>query len=120
MKQANLLNLIFSSIFSCIALSFDLQRTDLLGQPDDLPGIDIESLDGKAMCELQQFGSQSANVIVNRLILEATISFIKSILRQARNISINSQRTIKGESEVDFFDATGTPKLFVVYIFWLN
>ena len=60
---------------------FELQRTDLLGQLGDLPGIDIDSLDSKTICELLLFGSLNANVIVNRIILEATISFIKSTHR---------------------------------------
>ena len=60
---------------------FELQRTDLLGQLGDLPGIDIDSLDSKTICELLLFGRPNANVIVNRIILEATISFIKSTHR---------------------------------------
>ena len=60
---------------------FELQRADLLGQLGDLPGIDIVSLDSKTICELLLFGSPSLNVIVNRIILEATISFIKSTQR---------------------------------------
>lgn len=60
---------------------FELQRRDLLGQLGDLPGIDIESLDSKTICELLLFGSPNVNVIVNRIILEATISFIKSTQR---------------------------------------
>ena len=60
---------------------FELQRRDLLGQLEDLPGIDIESLDSKTICELLLFGSPNVNVIVNRIILEATISFIKSTQR---------------------------------------
>ena len=50
-------------------------------QLEDLPGIDIESLDSKTICELLLFGSPNVNVIVNRIILEATISFIKSTQR---------------------------------------
>ena len=57
---------------------FELQRADLLGQLGDLPGIDIVSLDSKTICELLLLGSPSLNVTVNRIILEATISFIKS------------------------------------------
>ena len=66
-----------TSTFSCIAL-FELQRRDLLGQRGDLPGIDIVSLDSETICELLLFGSRNLNVIMNRIILEATISFIKS------------------------------------------
>ena len=58
-----------------------LQRRDLLGQLGDLPGIDIVSLDSETICELLLFGSPNLNVIVNRIILEATISFIKSTQR---------------------------------------
>ena len=54
---------------------------DLLGQLGDLPGIDIVNLDSETICELQLFGSPSFNFIVNRIILEATISFIKSTQR---------------------------------------
>ena len=59
----------------------ELQRRDLLGQLEDLPGIDIVSLDSETICELLLFGSPNLNVIVNRIILEATISFIKSTQR---------------------------------------
>ena len=60
---------------------FELQRTDLLGQLGDLLGIDIDSLDSTTICELLLVGRPNANVIVNRIILEATISFIKSTQR---------------------------------------
>ena len=60
---------------------FELQRRDLLGQLGDLPAIDIVSLDSETICELLLFGSPNLNVIVNRIILEATISFIKSTQR---------------------------------------
>ena len=44
----------------------------------DLSGIDIEKLDSKTIYELLLFGSPNINVIVSRIILEGTISFIKS------------------------------------------
>ena len=69
------------STFSCIAPLFDLQRRDLLGQLSDFPDIDIESLDPKNICEVLLFGSPNNNVITNRIILEATIYFIKSTQR---------------------------------------
>ena len=39
------------------------------------------SLDDKALCDLLLFGDSNDNVIINRAILEATISFIKSTKR---------------------------------------
>ena len=60
---------------------FELQRRDPLGQLRDLPGIEIVSLDSETICELLLFGSPNLNVIVNRMILETTIFFIKSTQR---------------------------------------
>ena len=57
---------------------FTLQRKDLLGQLWNLPNVDNESLDSKTICELLLFGITNVNVILNSIILEATISFIKS------------------------------------------
>ena len=56
---------------------FDLMRTDLFSQLADVPGLDITSMDSKNLCELLLYGTSDLNVVENRIIIEATISFIE-------------------------------------------
>ena len=51
-------------------------RTDLVGQLADVPGLDIRSMDSKDLCELLSYGNSNLNVVENRMIIEATTSFI--------------------------------------------
>ena len=55
---------------------FDLMRRDLFRQLI-IPGLDINELDSDALCNLLLFGSKDLNVVENRIIIEATISFIE-------------------------------------------
>ena len=56
---------------------FDLMRRDLFRQLT-INGLDIRELDSNALCNLLLFGSNDLNIVENRTILEATISFIKA------------------------------------------
>ena len=60
---------------------YDIMRCDLLGQLSEIPGLDISHHDSKSLCTLLLYGSPSLNVIANRIIMEATISFIKETKR---------------------------------------
>ena len=59
---------------------FDVMRQHLFGQLSDIPGLNIY-LDDKPLCDLLLFGDSKNSVNTNRIILEATISFIKNTKR---------------------------------------
>ena len=59
---------------------FDVMREHLFGQLSDIPGLNID-LDDKPLCDLLLFVDSKNSVITNRIILEATISFIKNTKR---------------------------------------
>ena len=59
---------------------FDVMRPDLFGRLSEIPGLNID-LDDKPLCDLLLFGDSKNSVIINRIILEATISFIKNTKR---------------------------------------
>ena len=46
-----------------------------------IPGLDINKLDSDALCSLLLFGSKDLNIVENRIIIEATISFINATKR---------------------------------------
>ena len=56
---------------------FDVMRQDLFGRLSEILGLNID-LDDKPLCDLPLFGDSKNSVIINRIILEATISFIKN------------------------------------------
>ena len=60
---------------------YDEMRSDLLGQISEIPGLDISQYNLKSFCTLLLYGSPLLNVIANRMIMEATISFIKETKR---------------------------------------
>ena len=60
---------------------YDIMRCDLLGQLSEIPGLDISNYDSKSICTLLLYGSPLMNVTANRIIMEATISFIKETKR---------------------------------------
>ena len=60
---------------------FHEMRIDLLGQLSEIPGLDLTNMDSKALCELLLYGSPQLTIIDNRIILEATISFINKSMR---------------------------------------
>ena len=59
---------------------FDVMRLDLFEPLSEIPGLNID-LDDKPMCDLLLFGDSKNSAIINRRILEATISFIKNTKR---------------------------------------
>ena len=59
---------------------FDLMRRDLFRQLN-IPGLDINKLDSDALCTLLLFGTKDLNLVENRIIIEATISFINATKR---------------------------------------
>ena len=59
---------------------FDSMRQDLFDRLSEIPGLNID-LDDKPLCDLLLFGDLKNSVIINRIILEATISFIKDTKR---------------------------------------
>ena len=60
---------------------YDILRRDLFDQLSDVPGLDIASvnnMDDDTLCHRLLFGDQSLGTIENRVILDATISFLKN------------------------------------------
>ena len=60
--------------------SFCTLRQTLLGQISDV-GFDIANMTTKDLCYLLLYGKPNGSTLINRMILEATISFIKSSKR---------------------------------------
>ena len=60
---------------------YDVLRRDLFDQLSDVPGLDIASInniDDDTLCDRLLFGNPSLGTIENRVILDATISFLKN------------------------------------------
>ena len=60
---------------------YEPMRRNLLGQLSDIPGINITSFNTESLCELLLYGSPNLCVVTNRIILEATIDYIKTTKR---------------------------------------
>ena len=60
---------------------FEAARRDLLGSLSDIPGLDIVGLDTQSLCHLILFGNADLTLITNRMIMEATITYIKATKR---------------------------------------
>ena len=56
---------------------FNLMRTDLCRQPADVPELDITSMDSTDLSKLLLYGNSDLNIVDNRMIIEAIISFIE-------------------------------------------
>ena len=54
---------------------------DLLGHLSNIPGLVIEELNIQSLCHLILYGSPCLTLIANRMIMEATINFIKATKR---------------------------------------
>ena len=52
-------------------------RIDLLRKLSDIPGLDVSKLNAKELCEMLLYGNTHLSIIDNRIVLEATISFIE-------------------------------------------
>ena len=59
---------------------FYVMRQDLFGRLSEVPGLNIDRED-KPLCDLLLFGDSKNSVIINRIILDAIISFIKATKR---------------------------------------
>ena len=60
---------------------FEMMRRDLLGQLSNIPGIDMTVMDSKSLCQLLLFGSTKITVVENRIVLEATMAYVKATKR---------------------------------------
>ena len=60
---------------------FENARRDLFGQLGDIPLLDVSVLDNEVLGNLLLFGDEKLNIVSNRMILEATISFIEKTKR---------------------------------------
>ena len=56
---------------------FAAQRQDLFGQVSDV-GYDVASMNSKDLCHLLLYRNPTESTLANRIILEATVSFIKT------------------------------------------
>ena len=61
---------------------FSTLRQTLLGQISDV-GYDMTNMTSKDLCHLLLYGKPNESTLVNKIILEATISFLKSSKRFA-------------------------------------
>ena len=59
---------------------YDLLRRDLFHQLN-VSGLSIDGMDTNTLCNLLLFGSNDLDVVQNRIIIEATISFIVATKR---------------------------------------
>ena len=60
---------------------FQAMRNKLFGQLSEVPGLKISNLLATEICELILYGSSELNVLANRLLMEATLHFIKNAKR---------------------------------------
>ena len=56
---------------------FGLERMDLFRQLAEVPDLDVTDMDSINLCDPPLYGSDSLNISMNRMIIEATISFIE-------------------------------------------
>ena len=60
---------------------FEMMRRDLLGQLSDITGVDIRVMDSKSLFQLLLFGITNVTVLEYRIVLEATMAYIKATKR---------------------------------------
>ena len=60
---------------------FDLIRAYLFGQLSEIPALDIDGMNSKILCSLLLYGCSQLDTVTNRMILDATISYIKKTRR---------------------------------------
>ena len=56
-------------------------RQDLFDQLSDIDGFNVADVNPKELCLLPLFGDQNLGTVANRIMLGATISFIKASAR---------------------------------------
>ena len=70
---------------------FNALRHHLLGQVLDF-GIDVARMSSKDFCNLLLYGKPNGSTFVNRIILEATISFMKSSKQFTKNYGVTTAK----------------------------
>ena len=60
---------------------YSILRQDLFDQLSDIDGFNVADVNPKELCPLLLFGDQNLGTVANRIILEATISFVKASAR---------------------------------------
>ena len=60
---------------------YSILRQDLFDQLLDIDGFNVADVNPKELCLLLLFGDQNLGTVASRIILEATISFIKASAR---------------------------------------
>ena len=68
------------SIFSCTAL-YTAYCAKIFDQLSDIDGFNVADVNPKELSSLLLFGDQNLGTVANRVILEATISFVKASAR---------------------------------------
>ena len=58
-------------------LKFDLMRADLFDQLSEIPTLDIDGMNSKILCSLLSYECSQLDSVNNRMILDASISYIK-------------------------------------------
>ena len=60
---------------------FDLMHADLFGQLSEIPPLDLSDMNTNTLCSPLLYDSPYLNMITNRMIMDATISYIKATHR---------------------------------------
>ena len=60
---------------------FDSMRADLFCQLSEIPALDIDGMNSKTLCTLLLYGSSKLDNLTNRMILDASILYIKTTKR---------------------------------------
>ena len=60
---------------------YSILSQDLFDQLSDIDGFNVADVNPKELCLLLLFGDQNLGTVASRIILEATISFIKASAR---------------------------------------
>ena len=61
--------------------NFDLMRADLFGQLTEIPALDIDGMNSKILCSLLLYGCSQLDNVTNRMILDASVSYINKTKR---------------------------------------
>ena len=56
---------------------FDSMRADLFGQLSEIPALESDGMNSNTICSLLLYGCSQLDGATNRMILDATISYIK-------------------------------------------
>ena len=56
-------------------------HAELFGQLSEIPAFDINGMNSTTLCSLVLYDSSQVDIVTNRMILDATISYIKTTKR---------------------------------------